>query len=91
MGKIHLLPGSLLEYFALEKSRFTAGKARLCQSRGPCYASRRQSILYGIMTRASREFYARTANSGAQLEAGKQAGSWDACLPAFLQLLSRAS
>lgn len=42
----------------------------------------------GTMTKASRDFYARTVDSGAQLAPGKQ-GTWDACLPVFHTLLSR--
>lgn len=41
----------------------------------------------GTMTRASRDFYARTVDSGAQIEAGKQPGTWDSCLPAFQTML----
>jgi 3-hydroxyisobutyrate dehydrogenase-like beta-hydroxyacid dehydrogenase len=44
--------------------------------------------IVGTMTQASREFYARTVNSGAQLEPGKQ-GTWDACLPIFQKILSK--
>jgi 3-hydroxyisobutyrate dehydrogenase-like beta-hydroxyacid dehydrogenase len=42
----------------------------------------------GAMTRASREFYARTVNANAQLVPGKQ-GTWDACLPAFQKILHK--
>jgi len=42
----------------------------------------------GTMTRASRDFYARTVNSGAQLVPGKQ-GTWDACLPIFQKILHK--
>lgn len=42
----------------------------------------------GTMTRASREFYARTVNSGAALVPGKQ-GTWDACLPVFQEILKK--
>ena len=42
--------------------------------------------LEGTMTRASRDFYARTVASGAQPSPGKQ-GTWDACLPAFQKML----
>ena len=46
--------------------------------------------LEGTMTKASRDFYARTASSGEQLVPGKQ-GTWDACLPAFQKILKKNS
>jgi 3-hydroxyisobutyrate dehydrogenase-like beta-hydroxyacid dehydrogenase len=42
----------------------------------------------GTMTRAAREFYARTVNSGARLVPGKQ-GTWDACLSVFQKVLHK--
>ncbi|CAK7050521.1 MAG: hypothetical protein DELT_01023 [Desulfovibrio sp.] len=42
--------------------------------------------LEGTMTKASRAFYARTVDSGAELVPGKQ-GTWDACLPVFRTIL----
>ena len=43
----------------------------------------------GVMTRASREFYARTVKSGAQLVPGRH-GTWDACLPVFQKILHKS-
>lgn len=42
----------------------------------------------GTMTKASRDFYARTVTSNAQLVPGKQ-GTWDVCLPAFQAILHK--
>lgn len=42
----------------------------------------------GTMTKASRDFYARTVASGAQLASGKQ-GTWDACLSVFQTMLRK--
>ena len=44
--------------------------------------------LDGIMTKASRDFYARTVVSNTQLVPGKQ-GTWDACLPVFQNILQK--
>lgn len=45
--------------------------------------------LDGTMTRASRDFYARSVASGAGLEPGTQPGTWDSCLPPFLKMLRK--
>lgn len=47
-----------------------------------------EAAVDGTMTRASREFYARTVASGAQLVPGEQ-GTWDACLPVFQKVLHK--
>ena len=45
--------------------------------------------LDGTMTKASRAFYARTVDSGAELVPGAAPGTWDACLPSFQKVLHK--